>query len=109
MANWNKKIVVEVKLPYSTQGCTLGHLTAQVEVPADSIWISEDNTFRWKSEQRWGDHRLLVSGKSAIKGIDPKDFRTVCQPTTCKVEVHNTHDGLRNGNEQYRCRVVSYN
>lgn len=107
MANWNKSITVEVKLPYTTQGCTLDYLTAKIEILADSVWLVSDDG-RWKSEQYYGDYRLLISGKAVPAGIDPKTLFFVCNTTTYKVTAFITHDGINNGNEQYRCRVASY-
>lgn len=112
MANWKNKIVVEVKLPYTTQGCTLDYLTAKLEIQHDSVWISgnDADSIRWKSEQHYGDYRILVSGKArpAPKREQQWLFDVVCRTTTHKVTAFCTHDGMNNGSEYYKTKVISY-
>lgn len=105
MANWNKKINLEVKLPYTTQICTEGTLKANVEILSDAIWVGEDG--RWKADVSWGDNRLLVSGKCNPKGFT-KDLIPIVQTTTHKIKVNGTHDGIRANSDEFKCRVVSW-
>ena len=113
MANWKNKIVVEVKLPYTTQGCTLDYLTAKIEILQDSVSFSGHNkdTLRWKSEQSYGDYRILISGKAVTAPKKKQKFvySVVCRTTTYKVTAFYTYDGINNGNEQYKVKVISYN
>jgi len=112
MTNWKKKIVVEVKLPYTTQGCTLDYLTAKLEILPDSVWINgyDRDSLRWNSEQHYGDYRILVSGKArpAPKREQKFMFDVVCRMTTYKVTAFRTTDGTTNGTEQYQAKVISY-
>ena len=104
MANWKNKIVVEVKLPYITQGCTLDYLTAKITVSTEDIWYSGHNreTRKWKAYIRWGEYPILLFGKAVntAKNID--------RPTTYKVEAWNTCDGVEHGNEKYKTKVKFY-
>ena len=104
MANWKNKIVVEVKLPYTTQGCTLDYLTAKLEITSEDIWFTgHDRESRmWKAYIAWGDYPIIVMGKTTNT---PKHGD---QPTTYKVKAWNTCDGLDHGNEQYKTKVISY-
>ena len=107
MAYWNKKINLEVKIPYTTQICTTGILKANVEILSDAVWFGDDG--RWKAYVTWGDNRLLVSGRYVMKGFT-KDLPAIpiVQTTTYKVKVNGTHDGIRPNDETFRCRVVSW-
>lgn len=98
MAYWNKKLTVEVKLPYVTQGCTLDYFTATINILPDDIWITEGGL--WKAEVYYGDYKILFAGKSTPKGF--KGLDTIWQPTTYKVHAFGECD------KHYSCRVVSW-
>ena len=103
MANWKNNISVEVKLPYTTQGCTLGYLTAKLNITNEDIWFSDTYGLCWKADLSWGDYRILVIGKATTK-----DYKT-CATTTYKVSAWPTWDGMNKAEgKQYKCRVVSY-
>ena len=101
---WNEQIKIEVMLPYITQGCTLGHLKAEITIYNDMIWCFGDNSLTWKASTHYGDEHLLFVGK-----CEPRieDGHIVAYPTTHKIEVHNTHDGIRPGREQYKAIVIA--
>ena len=105
MANWKNNIEIEVRLPYTTQICTLDYLTAKINVTNEDIWFSgvslED--FCWKAYIRWGDYTILIIGKATTK--DGKTAKT----TTYKVSAWCTCNGFTKGKESYKAKVVSYN
>ncbi len=104
MANWEKKINLEVRLPYVTQGCTLGHLTAKIKILSEDIWFfghSKDALW-WKAYIRYGDYPILVIGKATT--TNGHDFKT----TTHKVSAWCSCDGLTKGKEQYKTKVIAY-
>lgn len=94
MANWSNYIKLEVQLPYVTQGCTLGYLKAELKITNEDIWLSG---MYWKAYIKWGDYPILVMGKITTK----------YNLTNYKVSAWCTTDGMTNGKEQYKCRVVS--
>lgn len=105
MANWNNNIALEVKLPYITQGCTLDHLTAKINVTSEDIWFAGHNKSNlcWKAYIPWGDYPILVIGKATT--TNGHDRRT----TTYKVTAWCSCDGMTKGKEQYKTKVISYN
>ena len=104
MANWNNNIALEVKLPYITQGCTLDHLTAKINVTSEDIWFSGHciENFCWKAYVSWGNYPILIIGKATTK-----DGKTA-KMTTYKVSAWSTYDGMTKG-KQYKTKVISYN
>lgn len=104
MAYWKNKIVVEVKLPYITQGCTLDYLTAELTVTREDIWYSgyDRESRKWKAYIGYGDYLILLYGK-AVNTPEHGD-----RPTTCKIEAWNTADGMERGCEKYKTKVRLY-
>ena len=104
MAYWKNKIVVEVKLPYITQGCTLGYLTAELTITREDIWyVGHDHESRkWKAYVGYGEYPIILSGK-AVNSTARGD-----RPTTDKIEAWNTADGMEHGREKYKTKVKLY-
>ena len=104
MANWNNYITLEVTLPYVTQGCTLGQLTARIHIDMDDIWFSghDKESLCWKAYVPYGDYPILVIGKATT--TNGRDFKT----TTHKVSAWCSCDGMTKGKERYKTKVIAY-
>ena len=102
MANWKRKISIEVQIPYVTQGCTIGILRPVIDILDEDVWYSQRGRICWRAYIPWGDHPILVSGKLSLK----RDGST--STTTCKVRAHCSCDGMTEGKVEYKCRVVGY-
>lgn len=104
MANWNKHIRVEVKLPYITQGCTLDYFPQDLDITHEDIWISGHNkeALCWKAYFHVGEYPILIMGKATTK--DGKNAKT----TTYKLSAWCSVDGTNKGKEQYECRIISF-
>lgn len=104
MANWKNNIEIEVRLPYITQGCTLGYYWHYIKLTNEDIWFSGDvDSLRWKADIRRSNLRLLISGKATTK-----DGKT-CETTTYKLTAFITYNGINNGLEKYKVRLCDYN
>ena len=105
MANWKKRIKVEVNVPYYTQNtCELKHQTYEQNISAEDIWFSgNDRDSRvWKAYIPIGEHPILYIGKTINT---PKQGDC---PTTYKVRAYCSCDGMTVGKEEYKVRVLSY-
>ena len=94
---WNDNITIEVKLPYITQGCTLGYLSAKLDITQDDIWLSWGD---WKCCISYGDTKIMLSGKNVYKNGE-------VLTTTHKVKASNTYDGIHHGNEEYKVKILA--
>lgn len=105
MAYWKENINVEVMIPYITQGCTIGRLTAKLSITPSDIWFSGNDCDSrvWKAYISWGDYPILIIGK-ATNTPGHGD-----QATTYKVTAWCSCDGMTSGKEQYKTKVLSYN
>lgn len=95
---WSDNITIEVRLPYITQGCALGYLSAKLDITAEDIWLSWSGD--WKCCISYGDAKILLSGKNVLKNGE-------FIHTTHKVKATNTYDGINHGNEQYKVKVLA--
>ena len=104
MANWNNDITLGVTLPYITQGCTLGHLKAKIQIHTEDIWFDghDKESLCWKAYTRYGDHPILIIGKATTN--NGRDFIT----TTFKISAWCSYDGMTRGKERYRTKVFSH-
>ncbi len=104
MAYWKKFIKLEVRLPYLTQICTLGHIKAELTITDEDIWRLDD-PWKWKAYIRYGDYGISIWGKAVPKGAFDFNATTHCIAAwqTCEGK-----DTPYNSAEIYKARVLEY-